>query len=82
MLISMFALQPAHYDNVPTKRREYTEDSNQVGPTACSTQVADLQKQVGGCRAFTVIILRKPVTGIQSKLAIPQHTVFSADNAN
>lgn len=37
--------EPANYDNVPTKRREYTRDSNQVEVTSCGTQVVELQRQ-------------------------------------
>nr|XP_033477596.1 chloride channel CLIC-like protein 1 isoform X1 [Epinephelus lanceolatus] len=37
--------EPANYDNVPTKRREYNRDSNQVEVTPCGTQVAELQRQ-------------------------------------
>ncbi|XP_069378062.1 chloride channel CLIC-like protein 1 isoform X2 [Paralichthys olivaceus] len=38
--------EPAHYDNVATKRREYTEDTSQAELGKCSSQVADLQKKI------------------------------------
>ncbi|XP_034438316.1 chloride channel CLIC-like protein 1 isoform X2 [Hippoglossus hippoglossus] len=37
---------PAHYDNVATKRREYTEDPSQAELVTCRSQVADLQKKI------------------------------------
>ncbi|XP_034737820.1 chloride channel CLIC-like protein 1 [Etheostoma cragini] len=37
--------EPANYDNVPTKRRVYTEDHGQVEPTPCRKQVEALQRQ-------------------------------------
>ncbi|XP_035863429.1 chloride channel CLIC-like protein 1 isoform X1 [Sander lucioperca] len=37
--------ETANYDNVPTKRREYTQDHGQVEPTPCSKQVEALQRQ-------------------------------------
>lgn len=40
-------LQPANYPNVPTKRREYNQDSSNAEQTPCDRQVVDLQKQVG-----------------------------------
>ncbi|XP_023255827.1 chloride channel CLIC-like protein 1 isoform X1 [Seriola lalandi dorsalis] len=38
--------EPATYDNVATKRREYTQDSSQAKLETCSSQVVDLQKQI------------------------------------
>ncbi|XP_040896005.1 chloride channel CLIC-like protein 1 [Toxotes jaculatrix] len=38
--------EPANYNNVATKRREYTQDSSQAELALCNTQAADLQKQV------------------------------------
>ncbi|XP_047444090.1 chloride channel CLIC-like protein 1 isoform X2 [Mugil cephalus] len=35
-----------HYSNVPTKRREYTQDSSQAELTSCTKQVGDLQLQI------------------------------------
>lgn len=36
--------EPASYDNVPNKRKEHTQDPNQVEP--CHKQVVDLQRQI------------------------------------
>ncbi|XP_071344028.1 chloride channel CLIC-like protein 1 [Trachinotus anak] len=38
--------EPVNYNNVATKRREYTEDSSQAQLESCSSQVVDLQRQV------------------------------------
>lgn len=37
--------EPLNYPNVPTKRREYTDDSNQQELGECKSRVGDLQKQ-------------------------------------
>ncbi|KAK1897337.1 Chloride channel CLIC-like protein 1 [Dissostichus eleginoides] len=37
--------EPANYENVPTKRREFTRDSNQEELTSCNTQVVDLKRE-------------------------------------
>lgn len=37
--------EPSNYPNVPTKRREYTEDSGQKELSACNQHLQDLQKQ-------------------------------------
>ena len=46
MLACVCTLQPGHYDNVATKRREYTEDPSQAELVTCRSQVVDLQKKV------------------------------------
>ncbi|KAM9357700.1 chloride channel CLIC-like protein 1 [Symphorus nematophorus] len=38
--------EPANYPNVPTKRREYAQDSSLPAQTPCERQVVDLQKQI------------------------------------
>ena len=46
MLLCVYTLQPAHYDNVATKRREYTEDPSQAELVTFKSQVVDLQRKV------------------------------------
>ncbi|KAF3690863.1 Chloride channel CLIC-like protein 1 Precursor [Channa argus] len=38
--------EPANYNNVATKRREYTQDSCQAQLASCSRHVEDLQRQI------------------------------------
>ncbi|KAF3690861.1 Chloride channel CLIC-like protein 1 Precursor [Channa argus] len=41
--------ETANYNNVATKRREYTQDSCQAQLASCSRHVEDLQRQMGLC---------------------------------
>ncbi|XP_026201052.1 chloride channel CLIC-like protein 1 [Anabas testudineus] len=38
--------EPVNYNNVATKRREYTQDSTQAELESCSRQMVDLKKQI------------------------------------
>ncbi|KAK2835465.1 hypothetical protein Q5P01_015949 [Channa striata] len=38
--------EPANYNNVATKRREYTQDSTQAELMSCTRQIEDLQRQI------------------------------------
>ncbi|KAM8875381.1 chloride channel CLIC-like protein 1 [Spinachia spinachia] len=48
------------YDNVPTKRRAYTRDSDHVDLTACGSQVVDLQRQIEELKKEIRLISQKP----------------------
>ncbi|XP_042372262.1 chloride channel CLIC-like protein 1 isoform X2 [Plectropomus leopardus] len=52
--------EPANYDNVPTKRREYNRDSNQVEVTPCNTQVMELQRQNEELRKKITLLSQQP----------------------
>lgn len=52
--------EPANYDNVPTKRKEYAQDSNQVELTPCKTQVMDLQRQIEELKKRITLISQQP----------------------
>ncbi|XP_010767988.1 chloride channel CLIC-like protein 1 [Notothenia coriiceps] len=47
--------EPVNYENVPTKRREFTRDSNQEELTSCNTEVVDLKREVGGQRELACV---------------------------
>ncbi|XP_034566497.1 chloride channel CLIC-like protein 1 [Notolabrus celidotus] len=52
--------EPANYPNVPTKRREYNEDSNQAEQMQCDTQVKELQSQVNDLQKKITLISQQP----------------------
>lgn len=52
--------EPTNYDNVPTKRREYTHDSSQVELTSCKTQVVDLKRQIEDLKKRIALISQQP----------------------
>ncbi|XP_029939852.1 chloride channel CLIC-like protein 1 [Salarias fasciatus] len=45
--------QTTNYDNVATKRREYTQDSDQAELLSCTRQVAELQRRVEDLKKTT-----------------------------
>ncbi|KAF7665918.1 hypothetical protein LDENG_00126960 [Lucifuga dentata] len=53
--------EPANYPNVPTKRREYTQDSNQAHLEACNKQVVDLQRQIEEQKKKITLISQQPI---------------------
>lgn len=52
--------EPASYDNVGTKRREYNQDSSQTELTSCKEQVEDLQKQNEDQKKTIKLISQQP----------------------
>ncbi|TNN69104.1 Chloride channel CLIC-like protein 1 [Liparis tanakae] len=52
--------EPEIYDNVPTKRRPYAGDSNDVDSTLCCSQVVDLQRQVEELKKKNMLISQQP----------------------
>ncbi|XP_034386125.1 chloride channel CLIC-like protein 1 isoform X2 [Cyclopterus lumpus] len=52
--------EPASYDNVPTKRREYVVDSNDVDSIPCRSQVVALQRQVEELKKKIMLISQQP----------------------
>ncbi|XP_063323354.1 chloride channel CLIC-like protein 1 isoform X2 [Pelmatolapia mariae] len=52
--------EPASYDNVGTKRREYNQDSSQPELTSCKEQVEDLQKQNEDQKKTIKLISQQP----------------------
>lgn len=50
--------EPVNYPNVPTKRREYTQD--QAEQTPCDIQVVDLQKQIEEQKKRIQLISQQP----------------------
>ncbi|XP_031720086.1 chloride channel CLIC-like protein 1 isoform X1 [Anarrhichthys ocellatus] len=52
--------EPAEYANVPTKRREYTRDSNEVDLTSCRSQVVDQQRQIEELMKKIMLISQQP----------------------
>ncbi|KAK5869854.1 hypothetical protein PBY51_024542 [Eleginops maclovinus] len=52
--------ESANYDNVPTKRREFTRDSNQEELTSCNSQVVDLKKQIEELKKKISVISQQP----------------------
>ncbi|AWP10888.1 putative chloride channel CLIC-like protein 1 [Scophthalmus maximus] len=52
--------EPAHYDNVATKRREHTQESSQGEPALCSSQVVDLQKTIEEQKKKVSLLSQQP----------------------
>ncbi|XP_026014706.1 chloride channel CLIC-like protein 1 isoform X1 [Astatotilapia calliptera] len=52
--------EPASYDNVGTKRREYNQDPSQTELTSCKEQVEDLQKQNEDQKKTIKLISQQP----------------------
>ncbi|KAI4828975.1 hypothetical protein KUCAC02_023040 [Chaenocephalus aceratus] len=52
--------EPANYENVPTKRREFTRDSNQEELTSCNTQVVDLKREIEELKKKISVISQQP----------------------
>lgn len=52
--------EPANYPNVPTKRREYTEDQNPAEQMQCDTKVKDLQSQVDQLKKKILLVSQQP----------------------
>lgn len=52
--------EPASYDNVGTKRREYNQDSSQTELTSCKEQMEDLQKQNEDQKKTIKLISQQP----------------------
>ncbi|XP_068447861.1 chloride channel CLIC-like protein 1 isoform X2 [Clinocottus analis] len=52
--------EPESYHNVPTKRREYDQNSNDVDPIPCHSQVVDLQRQVEELQKKIMLISQQP----------------------
>uniref|UniRef100_UPI003AAE3845 chloride channel CLIC-like protein 1 n=1 Tax=Centroberyx gerrardi TaxID=166262 RepID=UPI003AAE3845 len=52
--------EPINYPNVPTKRREYSQDSGQVELTTCNNQVVELQKEIEDQKKKVAFISQQP----------------------
>nr|XP_040040380.1 chloride channel CLIC-like protein 1 isoform X1 [Gasterosteus aculeatus aculeatus] len=52
--------ETANYDNVPTKRRAYNQESNQVDLTTCRSEVADLQRKIEELKKEIRLISQQP----------------------
>lgn len=52
--------EPTNYENVPTKRREFTQDSNQEELTSCNTQVVDLKREIEELKKKISVISQQP----------------------
>ncbi|XP_020504317.2 chloride channel CLIC-like protein 1 [Labrus bergylta] len=52
--------EPANYPNVPTKRREYNQNSGKADQMPCDTQVAELQIQVEQLQKKITLISQQP----------------------
>uniref|UniRef100_A0A1A7YTY2 Chloride channel CLIC-like protein 1 n=1 Tax=Iconisemion striatum TaxID=60296 RepID=A0A1A7YTY2_9TELE len=52
--------EPTSYTNVDTKRREYTQESNQAEFTSCSQQVSDLQKEIEDQKKTITLVSQQP----------------------
>ncbi|XP_068176072.1 chloride channel CLIC-like protein 1 [Antennarius striatus] len=52
--------EPANYPNVPTKRREYSQDSIDTEETSCQRQLVDLQAQIDEQRREIKHISQQP----------------------
>ncbi|XP_074524554.1 chloride channel CLIC-like protein 1 [Halichoeres trimaculatus] len=52
--------EPANYPNVPTKRRQYNEDSVQAEQMQCDTKVKDLQSQVDQLKKKISLVSQQP----------------------
>ncbi|KAL6108020.1 clcc1 [Pungitius sinensis] len=53
-------IEAVNYDNVPTKRREHTPDSNQAELSRCRSQVVALQRQIEELKKEIKLISQQP----------------------
>uniref|UniRef100_UPI0037E99999 chloride channel CLIC-like protein 1 n=1 Tax=Semicossyphus pulcher TaxID=241346 RepID=UPI0037E99999 len=52
--------EPINYPNVPTKRRDYNQDSNQAEQEACDTKVLSLKTQIEQLNKKIMVISQQP----------------------